>query len=140
MVLPEAVTVTDVSVVHPAGETHRQAASVTDGRAAAHRDGVKRRRYGDGNEDVFAFVPLSVETYGRWGRPAMRLLNNMAESAASMGRVSKAGFVSSAQRQLSIALQRGNGVLMRASMNTLAKASGHDFLDGLLNPTAEVDS
>jgi hypothetical protein len=51
---------------------------------------------------IFPFVPFSVESYGRLGQPAMKLLHALGDEAASPGGVSRASFVAGALRELSI--------------------------------------
>ena len=70
--------------------------------------GLKTPRYAPLH--VRAFIPLSTESYGRLGMPAMGLLNTLAATAAASG-VVKDMFVFNALRQLSIGLCRGSGAL-----------------------------
>ena len=74
MARPDALTVVDVSVVHLAAATCGNAAARAEGRAAAVSDQAKRVL-------GYEFVPLSTETFGRLGKPAMALLNDLAECA-----------------------------------------------------------
>jgi hypothetical protein len=55
---------------------------------------AKYRGSADGG--VYGFVPrpLSMETYGRLRKPAMRQLGRLGDLSADGGHVSKAGFVS----------------------------------------------
>jgi hypothetical protein len=137
LVLPGGLTVADVSVVHPAASTYVQAARSVGGAAAA-RDQAKRVRYATADPNGYAFIPLSVETFGRMGKPAMELLNTLATAAAAGGAVQKTGFVVNALRQLSVSLCRGNGIMYRRSLSVLARASGTSFLPGLMVPTADI--
>ena len=73
---------------------------------------------------TYAFVPLSTETFGRLGKPAMALLNKLAECASASGVVLKDGFVVNALRELSVGLCRGNCVLYKRSQYALARVSG----------------
>ena len=83
-------------------------------------------------------MPLSVESYGRLGEPAMRLLNTLADSAAAGGVVVKGDFVRNALRELCFGLCRGNGIVYRAGFKMLARASGRAFLSGADVPFADV--
>jgi hypothetical protein len=85
----------------------------------------------------YDLVPLSVESLGRLGKPAMGLLHALADVAASGGGVCKSAFVTSALRRLSVALCRGNGRMHGESLFTLALASGRAFQPGLLVPVVE---
>jgi hypothetical protein len=135
--LDSALTVADVSVVHPAAPTYRQAASRDAGAAAAHRDRSKREQYERADPQGYAFIPLSVESYGRLGKPAMELLNTLATKAGGSEEF-KGCFVTNALRELSVALCKGNAVLYRRGLNMLAKKSGRHFVPGLDVPTADV--
>ena len=83
-------------------------------------------------------MPLSVESYGRIGEPAMQLLNTLAEMASASGSVDKGDFVGSALRELSVSLCRGNGVMYRAGLKVQARCSGRAFMSGTDVPTADV--
>jgi len=137
LVLPGGLTVADVSVIHPAAATYLQAAR-TAGGAAAVRDQAKRAHYQSADPNGYAFTPLSTETFGRLGKPAMELLNSLATEATAGGVVCKDGFVTNALRELSVSLCRGNGVLHRRCLGHLARVSGHAFRAGMPFPTADV--
>ena len=131
------LTVADISVVHPCAPSFVQAAQ-TEGGAAAARDRRKRTKYQSADPNGYAFSPLSHETFGRIGKPAMELLNTLATTASAGGDVIKDGFVNNALRELSIGLCRGNAVMYRRSLQVLARASGRAFMTGLPVPTADV--
>ena len=88
----------------------------------------------------YAFVPLSTETFGRLGKPAMALLNKLAECASASGVAFKDGFVANALRELSVGLCRGNCVLYKRSLYALARVSGTAFRAGADIPTSEINS
>ena len=79
-----------------------------------------------------------METYGRLGKPAMWLLNELGGLAAQSGRVTKAGYVSYWLRELSVQMVRGNGVLFRAAGHGLARV-GRNMQAGLLQPGSDLD-
>ena len=137
VVLPEGLTVCDVSVVHPAASTYVHKARFPGG-AAAERDRVKTIKYHTADPNGYAFTPLSHETYGRLGKPAMQLLNTLSIEASASGSVHKGDFVTNALRQLSITMCRANGIMFRRSLETLAKVTGTNFAGGLLIPTSDV--
>jgi hypothetical protein len=84
LVMPDTVVVADVSGVHPAAPTYAAGAAVTDGAAARVR--AKRAHYAQaGVGEPYDLVPLSVESFGRLGKPAMGLLNALADVAVSGG-------------------------------------------------------
>ena len=136
--LPNALTVADVSVIHPAAPTYVRAAAQTAGSAAANRDQSKRDRYQTADPTGYAFTPLSTESYGRLGQPAMELLSQLGTIAAAGGSVDRDVFVANALRRLSIALCRGTGVTYRRSLTMCAKVTGAAFMPGLPVPSAEA--
>ena len=140
-----AVTALDISVTHPACagtcdasfRALRRAAG-EDGHAAQARDEAKRRKYADNNFRE-QFVPLSHETYGRLGKPAMALLSDLGDIVAGAGRSSKSAFMNRALAELSVALQKGNEEVFRMYRFNFAKVSGHDFVPGDVVPSALMD-
>ena len=138
LVLSEALTVIDVSIVHPAASIYMRQAASTDGGAAATRDQAKRARYQLTHPDGYEFTPFSVETFGRIGTPAMALINTLATAAAASTNLHKDGFVTNSLRELSISLCRGNGGMCRRSMTMLARASGTCLKAGFDVPTVDI--
>ena len=134
--LAEGLTVVDVSIVHPAAATFARLAC-SPGGAAAKRDAEKRHKYLTTDPHGYTFVPLSHETFGRLGKPAMDLINTLASAAAESG-VYKEGFVINALRELSVSLCRGNGIMFRRGLMNMARVSGAAFREGLALPTADV--
>ena len=109
MSLPGGTIVTDVSVNHPAAQAYVRAAAEATGAAAARRDKEKMDKHRASAEGgACGFVPLSVETYGRMGAPAMQLLRDLAELASEGGAVDKQRWVQRALRKLSVGFMRGN--------------------------------
>jgi hypothetical protein len=76
-----------------------------------------------------------METYGRLGQPAMKLLHDLGEEAAGPGSVSWSSFVAGALRELIVGLCRGNFLAHQASLGVLARPSGSAFRPGLSLPT-----
>jgi hypothetical protein len=72
----------------------------------------------------FSFVPFSVESYGRLGQAAMKLLHLLGDETAGPGGVSWALFVAGALRELSMGLIRGNFLLYCALLGLAKVASG----------------
>jgi hypothetical protein len=135
MALPRGITISDLSVVHPLSINTLPRAAITAGAAASHRDQQKRTAYARVEPNGYGFVPFSVETYGRIGQPAMKLLHDLGEEAAGPGGVSRSSFVAGALRELSVGLCRGNFLAYRASLGVLARSSGSSFRPGLSLPT-----
>jgi hypothetical protein len=84
VVLPdEGLVVTDVSVFHPAANSFLQQAAHRAGVAVSARDAAKSCKYGGGGQAAGgSFAPLSMESYGRLGRPTplppLQLLGRMS--------------------------------------------------------------
>jgi hypothetical protein len=120
VVLPdEGLVVTDVSVVPlpPTVFSTREAHAA--GAAASLRDASKFYKYGGGGQVAGgSLTPLSMESYGRLGRPAMQLLQTLAAAAASSATarsdVITSSFVTGALRELGVALVKGNEVVYSA--------------------------
>jgi hypothetical protein len=79
--------------------------------------------------------PFSVESYGRIGQPAMKLLHPLGGETAGPGGVMRASFVAGALREISVGLCRGNFFMYRACLG--AKSSGTGFRAGMSVPTDE---
>jgi hypothetical protein len=99
----------------------------------------KRRAY----RQVFSalpFVPMSVESFGRLGAPALTLLGDLADQAVQAGGpgLSRAAFISGALRERSVALCRGNASLCRSGAYVAMRAAGRAPMRGLAQPSAEV--
>lgn len=139
VVLPDGeLSIVDVVVTHPAGQSAVGAASARTGAAAkAAEDGKQRafRRFADAGQ--YAFVPFAVESFGCLGASAVRFLKQLGEVAASQGRVGRSAFVRSAYREISVALVRGNGLMYGRSLFTVARASGRSFLPGMDVPVQD---
>jgi hypothetical protein len=131
----------DVSIIHPGAATYRAAAAQTDGSAAARRDVEKTshyRRYGAG---CYHVVPLTVETYGRLGKPLMKLITDVGASAAQQGddTFTRDQFITGVLRELSVCLCRRNANIECAVSGCFVRVSGGAYMPGLVQPTADVE-
>ena len=140
-----AVTALDVSVCHPAvsgnvasGDWMLRKCAAIQGFAARKRDRAKRLKYAK-NAFAEAFTPLSQETYGFLGKPAMALLSLLGDMVQDAGRSSKRAFMESAVLELSVALQKGNNEVFRMYNFNYAKVAGHHFIPGDVLPTAVLE-
>jgi hypothetical protein len=131
--LGTGMEVVDVSVTHPGGVRNAAAASARAGAAAATRDAEKRGAYNRLDANGYPFVPFSVETYGRLGRPALALLGRLGALVDGAG-TSKSAFVRGALRELSVGLCRGNFLLYRRSLGLRIEGVGRGFLPGCARP------
>jgi hypothetical protein len=137
MALPQSISITDISVIHPLSTNTLSRAATTAGAAASHRDQQKRTAYARVEPHGYGFVPFSVETYGRLGQPAMKLLHLLGDEVAGPGGVTRASLVNGALRELSVGLCRGDFLSYPASVGMLARSSGASFRAGMRVPTDE---
>jgi hypothetical protein len=131
LALPGGITIADISIAHPSAINTLAAAATTAGAAAARRDQQKRATYSRVEPNGFPFVPFSVESYGRIGQPAMKLIHALGDEAAGPGGVTRASFVAGALREISVGLCRGNFLMYHACLGMLAKFSGTGFWAGM---------
>jgi hypothetical protein len=137
LALSGGITVADISITHPLAINTLAAAAKTAGVAAARREQQKRATYSRVEPNGYPFVPFSVESYGRIGQPAMKLLHALGDEAAGPGGVTRASFVAGALREISFGLCRGNFFMYRACLGMFAKSSGTGFRAGMRVPTDE---
>ena len=94
LALQDALTVVDISVVHPAAATYGNAAICTEGSAAAVRYHTKSAQYENSDPFGYAYVPLSTKTFGRLGKPGMALMKKFIDCASAGGVVFKEDLLS----------------------------------------------
>ena len=140
VVLPSGqISIVDVVVTHPCQQAYVSQACTRVGHAAARAEAAKVAQFRSMGVDAgqYDFVPFAVESYGRLGANASSLLKELGEVAAARGNISKTAFVRSAYREVSCALQRGNGMMYARSLFNVARASGRQFMPGLDTPVQE---
>jgi hypothetical protein len=105
--MPQGISITDMSVIHPLSiNSLSAAAAASAGVAAAWRDHQKRTAHAGVEQDGYAFIPFSVQSYGRIRQPAMKLLHQLGDEGP--GGVTQASFLASTLRELSVGLCRDN--------------------------------
>jgi hypothetical protein len=108
------------------------------GKAAALAAADKQRQFRlHGDAEQYTFVPFAVESHGQLCKEAVDFLHMTAEWGAGSGlqRASKGAWLMSFYREISCALQRGNGLMYAKSAERLIRAQGCHFMPG-----AEVPS
>jgi hypothetical protein len=127
---------------HPPRSPYCAVAAKTDGGAAARvrRDADKTALYRGYGTGCYRFVPLSVETFGRLGKPLMKLITDGSDQAAQQGNgtFTREQFVTGVLRELSVCLCRRNASLERAVAGFFVRVSGGSYSPGLDQPTEEV--
>jgi hypothetical protein len=137
LALPGGITIADISVIHPVSINTLPAAATTAGAAAAWHDQQKGATYARVQPKGFPFVPFSVESYGRLGQRAIKVVHALGDAAVSPGGVGRASFVAGAVRELGIGLCGGNFFMCQASVGMHAKSSGMGFRADMHVPTDE---
>ena len=127
----------DISVIHPAGQSIREQACKNGGAAAKYRERQKRRDHEKNGTPGYQFIPFSVESYGRLGEDADRLLKDMAERAASTGSCDRNGFLHWMRKEISLSLIRGNARIFSYYLGLLIRGTGVDFQEGATAPTLD---
>jgi hypothetical protein len=135
LALPGGITIADISITHPSAINTLAAAATTAGAAAARRCQQKRARYSRAEPNGYPFLPFSVESYGRIGQPAMKLLHALGDEAAGPGGVTRGSFVAGALREISVGLCKGNLFLYCVCLGMFAKSNGTGFRAGMSVPT-----
>jgi hypothetical protein len=70
--------------MHPVAIVYAAGADAAGGAAAAARDWAKRAHYARaGIGEAYEVMPMSIEHFGRLGKPGMGLLQALADVAAS---------------------------------------------------------
>ena len=108
--------------------------AVTSRACAELRDKQKRAKYARYGVLPGTFVPCSIETYGALGEPFMRLLSDFAKRAAPANDLNggaAASFMKFALQELSVALVRGNALMLRSNSKRLCRAAGKDLRPGM---------
>jgi hypothetical protein len=116
----EVVKMLDVTIVHPNAPSHRRRAKDA-GAVAEFAEKQKNSKYKAFMEATGEmFEPLAMESYGRWGKQAIRFLELCASWASASGR-DKSEFLKGSRIALSVALQRGNAWMIARSLGSVAK-------------------
>lgn len=127
----------DISITHPASATLRGKASRTPGAAAEARDKAKVRDHAKNGTPGYSFVPFSIETYGRLGAPADKLLKELADVAASTGACDRDAYLCWIKREISLSLIRGNSRVFRKFIGCLSRGIGVNYQQGDIVPVLD---
>jgi len=124
----------DVSVTHPASQEYRDAACRRPGAAAERRDTKKMNDHAKDGTSGYSFIPFSIESYGRLGKPAEQLLKEVAEKASSTGMCDRNDFLQWSYREISVRLIKGNARIFQVFCQVLSRGVGKDFVLGQEEP------
>jgi hypothetical protein len=145
LAMTNGMLVIDVNVVHAPSQSYlegtvrRGSAAEVDGAAAAMAEDNKADQYrNDVEGGAYDWEPVVMETGGRLGKGAMRVLNRLALVAAESDGVEKHVFVRRAHQVLSVARVRGNALIWKGGLQAMAHGGGRCFQAGLARPTDDV--
>ncbi len=142
----------DVTIAHPtrpdpSNDAHHAATNrqngAEDGKALRNAADRKRSKYGtEARASNFTIVPLSAESYGRWGDEAAALLNRMARHVQQPVYMEEGDVeffretaVDRWWARLSVLLQKGNAQMVRSRAWRASRWNGQEragFAEGLL--------
>jgi hypothetical protein len=131
------ITVADISVFHPLSVYTLSPAAAEAGAAASRRDQQKRNAYARVEHNGYGCVPCSVESYGRLGKPVVKLLHDLGDEAGGPGGATRASFVAGSLRVLSVGKIRGSHFMYRACVGELARVTGQSLRTGMTVTTDE---
>ena len=95
---------------------------------------MKTKQYQEGGYQGFQFIPFSIETFGRIGKPGLQFLRDLSQVAAAKQQFSAGAFLASALRELSIALARGQQAVFKQGLSVYARVSGSNPVSGARRP------
>ena len=130
---------TDVCVTNPLSASFVEAAAQCDGTAAQKRDEAKTAAYAARGDSGYKFIPVSVETHGRQGQPAMALLDTIgsAASKAVLGAFSKRRFIDGVLQQLSVVL-KDNSRMEAPVAGFVLRHPGREWRRPCAAPSSEI--
>ena len=128
-----------VTVTHPTARSYVHGASTKPGHAAHRAEQGKRAKYRRAGFQGYQFMPFGVETYGRLGRSAMKLLNRLSK-VKTLKDASPEMFLATSMRELSVALCKGNALVFRKAAQLYVNLAGKDQWAGLRQPCADPDA
>jgi len=138
---PEGIVALDQSIIHPAADSYSAEAALREGAAAEKRDASKRAAYATVDPHGYHFVPFTVESYGRIGKPGMQFLRKLAQVASQAPGVQgfdKGRFMEMALRRISVALCNGVAMMCRVGAQRFAAGVGLNYDPGLSDPVDDA--
>ena len=133
-------TAIDTVVTHPGSVSAlSRGSATTQGTAASMSRRRKHATFASHRVQSLTFKAFAIESYGYVDAEAMSFMRSVSQAAASTGHVTYGAFLTSAHRESSVALCRGNYGIFRSDVQHYTRASGHARLEGLQVPSDEVD-
>jgi hypothetical protein len=116
-------------VTRRASYSMRSRASRELSAAATVAEAKKRSTHGVGAVG-HTFVPFALESYGRLGSDALKLLKDWADAASGGGLFDRDDYLVWFKREVSVALIKGNARLFRQYFEFLTQGGGQRFVQG----------
>ena len=76
------------------------------------------------------FVPFAIETYGRLGVEAVKLLKDWAKTAGEADVMDRNSYLVWMKREISVLLIKGNARMFRRFVGLLTRGVGQRYLSG----------
>ena len=136
-VMDREMCVLDVAYVHPASLTHRRAAARSEKAAATTTEARRCTEYrSHSGLDGHKLVPFAIETHGRVGSAAMKLLTKLGHMAEahSSGLLRHLQFVERTLPCLAVIGVEYNERIEAAAAGNLALAPGQAYMRGESSP------
>ena len=128
----------DCVITHPAAATYVRQAALKTGYAAEQAEQRKRTQFREIDSAAFEFKPFAIESYGRLGKEASRLISELGDAVEASGRGSKAMFVRNVRQQLSCALCRGTARMYHHTLGLVTQRVGRGYRPGCEVPCEDV--
>ncbi len=111
----------------------------TTGKAAQLAAEEKIRQFRlHGDAEQYKFVPFAVESHGRICKEGVAFLQEMGDWACGGDRGAKSLWMMQTYKDISVALQKGNGMMYTKSCERLIRAQGRHFMPGASTPGVTV--
>ena len=120
--------------------SHKAAAAARDGAAAEKRDGEKTAAYAARGDSSFKFIPFSVGSLGRLGKPAISFVARLGRkaSAASEGTFSAGQFVDGVLQEVAVILARYNARMENAVASHVLRPPGCEYARAAAGVSCDV--
>ena len=128
----------DCVVTHPAAASYVKQAALKAGYAAEQAERRKHLQFREISSAAFDFKPFAIESYGRLGKEACRLISELGDAVEASGRGSKAVFVRNVRQQISCALCRGNARMYHHTLGLVTQRVGRGYQPGCDVPCEDV--
>ena len=133
-------TMVDVSCINVLSQSCVDAAAARDGAAAAMRDEQKQAKYAARGDSGYNFTPFSVETSGRIGKPALKLITMLSRKAAESGKGAFSGreFLEGVLQEISVILAFYHDRMEKYVSSLILRPAGREWMRPREVPSCDV--